>query len=66
MFQILDGIFEHNFIVQAILEGVGLVLLGKVRRIEEIVIAPLLVGRVAVPETTCISMENSRCIISVF
>ena len=66
MFQIFDGIFEHNFIVQAILEGVGLVLLGKVGRIEEIIIAPLLVGSVTVPETTCISMENSRCVISIF
>ena len=66
MFQIFDGIFEHNFIVQAILEGVGLILLGKVRRIEEIIIAPLLVGCVAIPEATCISMENGRCVISIF
>ena len=66
MFQILDGIFEHNLIVQAILEGVSLILLGKVRRIEEIIIAPLLVSGVAIPETACISMENGRCVISIF
>ena len=64
MFQILDGIFQHDLVVQAVLEGVSLVLFGEVGGIKEIIVAPLLVGGVAVPEAASISMENSRCVIS--
>ena len=66
MFQIFDGIFQHNLVVQTILEGVGVVLLGKVRRIEEIVITPLLVSCITVPEASSVSVENSGSVAAVF
>ena len=30
VFQVFDGIFQHNLVIQAVLEGVGVVLLGEV------------------------------------
>ena len=60
MFQVFNGIFQHNLIVQAVLEGVGVVLFGKVRRVEEIVVTPLFVGCISVPEASCISMKTAE------
>ena len=58
-FKIFDGISKHVLVIEAILEGVAAVLLSEVAGIKEIVVAPLFIGCISIPETTGISVDHS-------
>ncbi len=59
VFQVLYGILQHDLIIKSILEGVGIILLGKIRGIKEVMVAPLFVGCITVPEASGISVKTA-------
>ena len=59
MLQILDRIFHHDFIIQTILERIATVLLGKIGSIKEVLVSPLFVGCISIPEGPDITVKDS-------
>ena len=57
--EVFDGILEHVFVIKTILEGIAAVLFGEVAGIKEVIVAPLFIGGIPVPETSSIPVENS-------
>ena len=57
--QILDRIFYHDFIIQTILERIATVLLSKIGCVKEVLVAPLFVGCISIPEGSDIAVKDS-------
>ena len=64
--EVFDGILEHVFIIKTILEGIAAVLFGEVASIKEVIVAPLFIGGISIPETSSIPMENSARVVTIF
>ena len=65
VFQVLDRILQHDLVVESILEGVGIILLGKVGGIKEVMVAPLFVGCITIPEAPGIPVEDSTGLVAI-